>query len=203
MECYTPACYHAATRVSHSWGGWGFNFNWSRPCHTTRFWYGKTSHLLHQHLFYPGIIQLNLRVMIFWPHRSRPCRRWGPFYALVILYNTYNTSSKITGMRGAKSGGRPPRRAALVENSKYKGGFAAAGWRRLGSAHARDYRGCIGKSRPQMRQCCRGVHTLQINRVWMKRKETLNGIRFDEPATILPSGTRWRTVADAAATTEV
>ena len=46
-------CYYAATRVSHSWGGWGCNFNWSRPCHTTYallMW--KTFHLLHQHLFF-------------------------------------------------------------------------------------------------------------------------------------------------------
>ena len=40
MEWYTPV-YYAAKRVSHSWGGWGFNSNWSRPCHTTRFWFGK------------------------------------------------------------------------------------------------------------------------------------------------------------------
>ena len=53
-----------------------------RPCHTTRFWCGKMFHLLH-HLFYPGIIQLNLRVMIFWRRRSRSCRRRGPFYNLV------------------------------------------------------------------------------------------------------------------------
>ena len=79
MECYTPA-----TMLQHS----------SRtaeaaevaisicPCHTTRFWCGKLFHLMHQHLFYPGIIKLNLRVMIFWPRRSRPCRRRGPFYTL-------------------------------------------------------------------------------------------------------------------------
>ena len=76
MECYTPATMlqHAsrtaeAAEVSIS----------IRPSHTTRFWCGKMFHLLHQHLFYPGI-------MIFWPHRSRPCRWRGPFYTLVYIF---------------------------------------------------------------------------------------------------------------------
>ena len=30
--------------------------------------------------------KLNLRVMIFWPRRSRPRRRRGPFYTLVVTY---------------------------------------------------------------------------------------------------------------------
>ena len=52
---------------------------------------------------------------------------------------------------------------------------------RLGSAHARNYRGCsIGKSRPQMRQYCQGVHLSCLN----EDKETLDDIRFNEPATI-------------------
>ena len=82
--------YYAATRVSHSWGGWSCNFNWSRPCHTTRFWCGKIFHLLHQHLLNPGIILLSLRVVIFWSRRSRPCRWRDPFHTLVHTYmHTY------------------------------------------------------------------------------------------------------------------
>ena len=30
------SCYSTATGVSHSCGGWGFHYNWSRPCRTTR-----------------------------------------------------------------------------------------------------------------------------------------------------------------------
>ena len=41
-------CYYAATRVSHSWGGWGINFNpcWPHYALLMR----KNVHLLHQHL---------------------------------------------------------------------------------------------------------------------------------------------------------
>ena len=83
MECYTPATMlqHASRTAEAAEVAISI-----RPCHATRFWWGKMFHLLHQHLFYPGIIQLNLRVMIFWPRRSRPCRRRGPFYTLVLAY---------------------------------------------------------------------------------------------------------------------
>ena len=55
---------------------------------------------------------------------------------------------------------------------------------RLCSAHARIYRGCrIGKSRPQKRQYCQGVHTLNIHCILMKINKTLDGIGFNEPAT--------------------
>ena len=65
-----------------------------RPCHTTRFWCGKMSHLLHQHWFYPGIIQLNLRVMIFWLRRSRPCRRRAPVYTPVHIIAPFSRCKK-------------------------------------------------------------------------------------------------------------
>ena len=62
---------------------------------TTRvFLCGKMFHLLH-HLFYPGIIQLNLRVMMLWPRRSRPCRRRCPFYTLVT-HTCWHTPDDIT-----------------------------------------------------------------------------------------------------------
>ena len=69
---------------------------------------------------------------------------------------------------------------------------------RLGSAHARNFRGwmirSIGKSRLQMRQYCRGVRALKANVVWMKRKKALE--RRNEPQQqSLSSGTRRRTAA--------
>ena len=36
-----------------------------------------------------------------------------------------------------------------------------------------------------MRQYCQGVYTWKIYRVWMKKKKTLDGIRFNQPATSL------------------
>ena len=37
-------------------------------------------HFLHQHTVYFIPVQLDFQVIVFWPRRSRPCRRRGPVY---------------------------------------------------------------------------------------------------------------------------
>ena len=53
MECYTPAAMllHASRAAEAADVA-----PLIRPCHTTRFRCGKMFHLLHQQLFYPGIV---------------------------------------------------------------------------------------------------------------------------------------------------
>ena len=91
-------CYYAATRVSHGWGSWGFNFNPSLP-HYALLMRKKLPSLAPT--FVLSRYHINFRVMIFRPRRSRPCRRRGPFYTLA-LYNNWGTSRKVAFDEGKR-----------------------------------------------------------------------------------------------------
>ena len=81
MECYTPATMvqHASRTAEAA----EVSISIEAVLATLRAFDAEKCSISCTNIYFIPVIQVNLRVVIFWPRRSRPCRRRGPFYTLV------------------------------------------------------------------------------------------------------------------------